>query len=229
MSFEKIAEKLMKLLENTEEIRIDNFELIGEKLELQILPGMAMTAALGAKQVVQGLAAAAGVTAGEWIETKFPEISDPNSGKIEEVTFKRENGTTVIIGGETTPPFLNIFGKKNPHRPVVSLDVFDMKRSFPKPIKSVYKDVLEGTTAWAKLAEKFGADMIVFHCLATDPGIDDRPVEEDGKRYEDMLQAVKIPIIIGGSGNKKKDPILYEELGRIAHEGNDRSMLSSAG
>ena len=228
MSFEKIAEKLMKLLENTEEIRIDNFELIGEKLELQILPGMAMTAALGAKQVVQGLAAGLGITAGEWIETKFPEISDTNSGKIEEVIFKRGNGTTVTIGGETTPPFLNIFGKKNPHRPVVSLDVFDMKRSFPKPIKSVYKDVLEDTTAWAKLAEKFGADMIVFHCIATDPGVEDRPVKEDGKRYEDMLQAVKIPIIIGGSGNKKKDPILYEELGRIAHEGNDRSMLSSA-
>ena len=47
----------MKLLENTEEIRIDKFELIGEKLEFQILPGMAMTASLGAKQMIKGLAA----------------------------------------------------------------------------------------------------------------------------------------------------------------------------
>ena len=76
MSFEKIAEKLMKLLENTEEIRIDKFELIGEKLEFQILPGMAMTAALGAKRVVKGLAAGVGMSPTEWIETKFPEISD---------------------------------------------------------------------------------------------------------------------------------------------------------
>ncbi|MCP4762506.1 MAG: CO dehydrogenase/acetyl-CoA synthase subunit delta, partial [archaeon] len=159
-------------------------------------------------------------------ETKFPEVLSDNTGKIEEITFSRKGGKKVVVGGEIVPPYLTIFGKKNPHRPVVTLDVFDMKRQFAKPIKQMYKDVYEDTTAWAKLAEKFGADMLTFHCLATDPLIEDRPVKEDGKRYEDMLQAVKIPIIIGGSGNKKKDPVLYEELGRIAQD--DRSMLSSA-
>jgi len=228
MSFEKIAEKLMKLLENTEEIRLDKFELIGDKLEFEILPGIAMGAAVGAGQMIKGLAAGQKMGPAEWIETKFPKLTDPNTGKIEEVTFKRAKGTTVTIGGEVTAPYLNMFGKKNPHRPVVSLDVFDMKRSFPKPIKMVYEDVYEKTAEWGKRAEKFGADMLVFHCLATDPGLEDRPVKDDGKIYEEMLQQTKIPIIIGGSGNKKKDPMLYDELGRIAHEGNDVSMFSSA-
>ncbi|MHA1727646.1 MAG: CO dehydrogenase/acetyl-CoA synthase subunit delta [Promethearchaeota archaeon] len=226
MSFEKIAEKLIKLLEDTEEIKLEKVELIGDKLEFEILPGMAMGAVAGAKQTINQLSAQQKIKAAEWIETKFPEITDINTGKIEEVTFKRKNGTTVIIGGQTTPPFLNMFGKKNPHRPAVSLDVFDMKRSFPKPIKNIYKDVLEDTTAWAKRAESYGADMIILHCLATDPLIDDRPVKEEGKRYEDMLDAVNIPIVIGGSGNKKKDPLVYEELGRIAQD--DRTLLSSA-
>lgn len=226
MSFEKIAEQLLKLLEQTEEIRLDDFDLIGEQLELHVLPGIAMGAVSGANQMIQKLAAAQKMKPAEWIEVKFPEVVSDYKGKIEEVTFKKKNGSTVVIGGEIVPPYLSIFGKKNPHRPVVSLDVFDMKRSFPKPIKEIYKDVYENTVEWAKRAEKFGADMLVFHCLATDPGLDDRPVKEDGKTYENMLQAVKVPIIIGGSGNKQKDPELFEELGRIAQD--DRTMLSSA-
>lgn len=234
MSFEKIAEKLMKLLETTDEITLHNVDLVGKELEFQILPSIAQQAATSGYQFLQQYATTqpavmqGKMTVAEWIETKFPEVKSETTGKIEEVTFSRKNGTKVVIGGEVVPPYLTIFEKKNPNRPVVTLDVFDYWRSFPKPIKQIYEDVGNDPVAWGKKAEKFGADMLTFHTLATDPGIMDRPAKEDGKIYQNMLQQIKIPIIIGGSGNKKKDPIVYEELGRIAHEDGSVTMLSSA-
>lgn len=203
-------------------------------MEIEILPQIAKQAAASQYQMLQNFAGTQPMvqqqrlTKAEWIETKFPEIQDDFDGKVEEVVFSRASGTKVVIGGEVTLPFVTMFGKENPHRPVVTLDVFDYGRSFPKPIKKMYKDVYDDQVAWGKRAESFGADMLTFHCLATDPGLLDRPVKEDGAIYEKMLQEIKVPIIIGGSGNKKKDPILYEELGRIAHEDGSRSMLSSA-
>ncbi|MHA1340827.1 MAG: CO dehydrogenase/acetyl-CoA synthase subunit delta [Promethearchaeota archaeon] len=234
MSFEKIAEELMKLLEETDELTLNNVDLVGKQIEFHILPQMVSMASASQMKMLQQFASSQAevqqgkLTAAEWIETKFPEIINENTGKIEEITFKRRNGKEVKIGGETVPPYLTFFGKKNPNRPIVALDVFDYWRSFPKPIKVIYKDVGKDPVKWAQKAEKFGADLLTFHTLATDPLIMDRPAKEDGKIYEEMLQQTKVPIIIGGSGNKKKDPIVYKELGRIAHEDGTRSMLSSA-
>ncbi|MHA1819811.1 MAG: CO dehydrogenase/acetyl-CoA synthase subunit delta [Promethearchaeota archaeon] len=227
MSFENIVEQLLKLLEETEELKLNDFELIGDQLELHVLPGIANVAFMRSKEQIKQLAAKEKMKPAEWIEVKFPEIENEYKGKIEEITFYKKNGKKVVIGGETEPPFLTFLGKKrNPHRPVVALDVFDDKYSFPKPIKKMYADVYKNQVEWARRAEKFGADLLTFHCLATDPLLQNRPVKEDGKIYEDMLQNTKSPIIIGGSGNKKMDPILFEELGRIAQD--DRVMLSSA-
>jgi acetyl-CoA decarbonylase/synthase complex subunit delta len=229
MSFEKITEKLLKLLEETEELTLKDFEVIGEYLELSVLPGIGKSVALSSQQVISQIAAQQQLKPAEWIEVKFPEIKNEYKGKIEEVTFyRKKNQSKVIIGGESVPPFLSFFGQKNPHRPVVSLDVFDYGRSFPKPIKAIYKDVYDDTVAWAKRAEKFGADMLTFHCLATDPLLLNRPIKEDAAIYEKILDGVKIPVIIGGSGNKTMDPQLYDSLGAIVANENSRTMFSSA-
>jgi len=234
MSFEKIVEELLKLLEETNEITLNNVDLIGKQIEFEILPGMVNQISAAQLQALQQLAIAqpevkqGKITISEWIDTKFPEIINENVGKIEEITFKRRNGKEVKIGGEVVPPYLTFFDKKNPNRPVVALDVFDYWRSFPKPIKDIYIDVGEDPVKWGLKAEKFGADLLTFHTLATDPLIMNRSEKEDGKIYEEMLQQIKLPIIIGGSGNKKKDPIVYNELGRIAYEDGSRTMLSSA-
>jgi len=229
MSFEKITKQLLKLLEESEELTLKDFELIGEHLEFQVLPGISRTVAQSSQQVISQIAMQQQLKPAEWIETKFPEIKNEYKGKIEEVTFFRKgNKSKVVIGGEIVPPFLSFFGLTNPHRPVVSLDVFDYGRSFPKPIKAIYSDVYEDTVAWAKRAEKFGADMLTFHCLATDPLLLNRPIKEDAVKYEKMLDAVKIPIIIGGSGNKTMDPQLYDALGAIIANEGSRTMFSSA-
>ncbi|MHA1732551.1 MAG: CO dehydrogenase/acetyl-CoA synthase subunit delta, partial [Promethearchaeota archaeon] len=237
-----ISKELAKLAEKFGEVELHNVDLFAEELELQILPKLiAQSAQAGMQaltgqpmmmpQMMMGQPAGGAATPGkpvvEWTPTKFklPTIDFPM--EIETVEFKRSNGTTVKVGGAVVPPFWNFLTKKNPNRPVVTLDVFDMNTGFPKPIKNHYQDVFDDQVAWAKRAQdKYGADMITVHFLSTDPSWKDTPVKESAKLFEDIMQAVKVPMICGGSGNKQKDPELFEAVGAVAEA--ERIMLSSA-
>lgn len=114
-----------------------------------------------------------------------------------------------------------------PFRPVIAIDVFDMPIPLPGPVKEHYKDVLEDPAAWAKLCvEKFGADLVTIHLVSTDPALRDTPPKEAAKTVEKILQAVDVPLIIGGSGNKQKDPQVLAKAGEVAE--GERCMLSAA-
>lgn len=239
MSFEKIAKDLAELAEDLGEVEIHDVDLLAEELQVNLLPRIVAAAGRAtmqqlvgqvgqaAKQQLGGPAGAAVKGPVEWTPTEFrlPDL-DFNT-KIEEVDFKRSNGTTVTIGGQVVPPLWNFLEKKNPHRAVVTLDVFDANVGFPKPIKQHYQDVFDDQVAWAKRAvEKYGADMITVHFLSTDPMWKDTSVKDAARLFEEIMQAVKVPMICGGSGNKKKDPELFEAVGAVAE--SERIMLSSA-
>jgi acetyl-CoA decarbonylase/synthase complex subunit delta len=212
-------------MKDTKEIELKDVELFAEYLEFQIMPGIVATAA----QAV-GLPAPGALGKAEWTPTKFKlDLEFP--GQIETIEFIRSNGTKVVIGGEKVPPFYNFLGldKRNPHPPLVTYDVFDMgaKMMLPKPIKEEYGDVLADPPQWAKFAvDKFGAECITFHSLAIDPGTLDWPISKSKKMFEEILQAIKVPVIIGCSGNKQKDVELFKVLG-AASEG-EVLMLSAA-
>jgi len=144
------------------------------------------------------------------------------SGKIVEVTIgatKSEGGTrgsVVKLGGQQAPHFCNFEGTL-PNRPVVSLDLFDMPVSLPKPVKENLREVLEDPAEWAKLyVEKWGAKMVSLHLVSTDPFIKDRSPAEAAKTVEEVLQAVDVPILVGGSGNPEKDPLVFEKVCEVA-------------
>jgi len=226
LSFEELSKKLAELMKDTEKLELEDVDLLAEKLEVEFLPAM-VTSAVGA--ALPGIGRAKGPI--EWTEAvlQLGEIS--YSGKIETIEFVRSNGNKVTLGGEVVPPFYNFLGidKRNPHPPVVTYDVFDMGADMmlPKPIKQEYKDVLADPIAWAKFAvDKFGADCITFHSLSIDPGLKDAPVENSRKILEEMLQQVKVPIIIGCSGNKEKDIELFKVTAEISE--SERLMLSAA-
>lgn len=153
-------------------------------------------------------------------EIKFP-------GRIEEVTLgatSRDGGTrsyTITVGGESDLPFFNY---KN--MPAFTIDVFDKPISLPKAVREHYEDVMEDPVDWAKKALDFGADMVTLHLISTDPLLDDTPINEAVKVVEDLLQGVKCPIAVGGSGNKEKDPKLFEKVAEVSE--NERILLSSA-
>ena len=208
-------------MKDTEEIELKDVDLVADYLEFQMLPSI-----VAAAGQAMGLPA---VGKAEWTPAKFTlDVDFP--GEIETIQFIRHNGKTVTIGGEKVPPFYNFLGldKRNPHPPAVTYDVFDsIDFSPPKPIKQQYGDVLGNPPEWAKFAvDKFGADIVTFHSLSIDPGMGDVPVSNSVKLLEDILQAVDVPVIIGCSGNKKKDKELFEATAPATE--SDVLMLSAA-
>ncbi len=132
---------------------------------------------------------------------------------------------TVTLGGENALPYY--FDADMPHRNYVTMDVFDMPIGMAKSVKSNYEDVINDPAEWAKKVVKdFNADMVTIHLISTDPLINDTPAKEAAKVVEDVLQAVKVPIVIGGSGNPKKDPEVLEKAAEAAQ--GERALLASA-
>lgn len=160
-------------------------------------------------------------------------VSDFNQFKlpIQEVTLgadKNEGGSRknkIILGGEKTMPYF--FDAEMPNINRVTMDIFDMPVGLAKSVRSNYEDVLDDPAAWAKKAvNEFGADMITIHLVSTDPAIKDTPAKEAAKTVEEILQAVDVPIVIGGSGNPQKDPEVLEKAAEAAE--GERVLLASA-
>ncbi len=156
----------------------------------------------------------------ELIKVKFEYPKLPFKGKIAEVTIgatKSEGGTRshiIKVGGSSSMPFF-LFAETPPNPMVATLDVFDMP-SAPRPVREIYGDAINDPAEWARVAvEKFGADIISLHLISTDPGIKDTPVSEAAKVVENVLQAVKVPLIIGGSGDPEKDVKLFTKLAEV--------------
>jgi acetyl-CoA decarbonylase/synthase complex subunit delta len=150
---------------------------------------------------------------------------------IREVTLgatRSEGGTrgsTVTVGGSVSVPFTH--PKMPPlHPPVISLDVFDTRVPMPKALKSHLDEVIDDTAAWARMnVEQYGADMVTVHLLSTDPLIQDRSPREASKTVEDVLQAVDVPLIIGGCGDPVKDAETFREIAAMAE--GERLLLNS--
>jgi len=133
-------------------------------------------------------------------------------GQVVEVRLgatKAEGGTrstSYTIGGEKVPAFYN-FQAPPPHKPIIALDVFDWpKVRLSKAVKMHFEEVLEDTGEWARVCvEKFGAEMVNLHLLTIDPLIENASPSAAVKKVEEVLQAVDVPISIGGCGDPKKD------------------------
>ncbi len=168
----------------------------------------------------------------EYFESQHSVPLENYSGKIVEVTVggtKSQGGTrssSITIGGETAPAFYN-FQSKTPHKPIIALDVFDYaKVPLSKAVKMHYREVLEDTAEWARLCvEKFDAEMINLHMTSIDPLIDNASPKKALETVENVLQAVDVPIAIGGCGDPKKDLEVFEVLAE-ATEG-ERILFNS--
>jgi acetyl-CoA decarbonylase/synthase complex subunit delta len=143
------------------------------------------------------------------------KTSIPNPKYLSEIievklgATKSEGGTRSVsytIGGEKSPAYYN-FKTDTPNRPIIALDVFDWpKIKLSKAVKMHFREVLEDTGEWARICvEKFGADMVNLHLLTIDPLIEDAPAKEAVKKVEEVLEAVDVPISVGGCGDPQKD------------------------
>jgi acetyl-CoA decarbonylase/synthase complex subunit delta len=165
------------------------------------------------------------------IPAAFTPYREEFSGRIREVMLgatRAEGGSrsrVLTIGGSDAPPF--VFPQNPPlYPPVLAVDVFDMDISLPRAIKAGLKDVMADPAEWARLnVNKFGADMVTIHLMSTDPLIKDASPREAARTVEAVLQAVDVPIIIGGCGDPHKDSRVFCEIAEMAH--GERLLLNS--
>jgi len=216
--------ELLKLLTSFEEIELEDVEIELGDLELWFQPG-----AVAAAPRVLAPPKAKPTTI---LEAPFTPPIDTYPGQIAEVKLgatKGEGGTRgkpIVIGGEKSPAFYT-FENPTPHPPVISFDVFDMKVPLAKAVKMHVQDVLEDPAAWAKLSvNKFGADMITLHLVSIDP-LNPTPStpKEAAKTVENVLQAVDVPLVVGGCGDPKKDLEVFEKVTEVAE--GERLLIST--
>ncbi|MEM1806359.1 MAG: CO dehydrogenase/acetyl-CoA synthase subunit delta [Ignisphaera sp.] len=232
---------LTKIVEALEKgiVELYNIELQFDEITLQIpetsLKTLSIPIALipqkvleSSKPEVQGAVAVAKVTETigrkilEIVRIPFEEPKPKFSGKVLEVKIgatKNEGGTrdnVIVLGGHEVPPYFYLQGYKPPHMPAFGGDIFDMRISLPKAVKQVFGDTLDNPMEWAKVwVKKFGAEAIDVHLISTDPTVKDVSPEISAKVLEEILQTVKVPIVVGGSGNPEKDIMVFNKIVEI--------------
>jgi len=214
--------QLLKLLESTDSIEINEFRMDFEELELQIMPAVQkMVQNVAQKQVK--VAESMGITLPP-AEPFAPPVMD-YPGEVAEVQLGMGTRKPVFLGGQKA---LYRFEHPQPNPPVVTFDVFDIPMpGLPKPIREHFQDVMESPGEWAKKAVKeYGANMVTMHLIGTGPKVMDRTPREGAQAVEEVLQAVKVPLVIGGSGDPKKDPLVLEAAAAVAE--GERCLLASA-
>ena len=219
----RFSPELFELLSRFEEIELEDVDIEVGDLEIWLQP-----AAVAAPPRV---VAPPKVKPTVILEVDFVPPVEEYPGRIVEVKLgatKGEGGTrgrSIVIGGERSPAFY-LFENPPPHLPVISFDVFDMKVPLAKAVKMHVKDVMEDPVAWTKLAvDKFEADMITLHLVSIDPLLKDTPPKEAAKTVENVLQAVDVPLIVGGCGDPIKDMDVFEEVAEVAE--GERVLISS--
>lgn len=149
------------------------------------------------------------------------------------------SGSTVVIGGARTLPFLRFEGKVG-NRPAVAMEIFDiLPEGYPELVVNAFETDLGGTVNWAKTCvEKYGADVICLRLEGANPGGSDRSPEECAELVKKVLGAVLVPLMVYGCGQPDKDAKVIEAvsnagrgrrlvLGR-AEEDNYKSMAAAA-
>ena len=221
-----LAPHLLELLQGVQQVELENFSMEIGDLDL-FIPSRDLSHILNPATLQPVLLKK---PAELLRETYNPRVVQ-YPGHIREVVLgatKAEGGSrarSITIGGATTPAYSDTLVSPV-HPPAISLDVFDMKVSLPKVLREHVAEVMEDPAEWARMnVKKFGADIITIHLMSTDPLFRDASPKEAAKTVEEILQAVDVPLIIGGCGDPKKDALVFAEVAAMAD--GERLLLNS--
>lgn len=224
-----LAPHLRELLKGVHQIELENFAMEIGDLEL-FIPTTAASPGITQPGQAGGIPVAPVKPSALIQEAYIPaEYSFP--GKIREVQLgatRAEGGSrshSVTIGGSTTPAYFDP-ARPPAHPAVISLDVFDMPVQLPKVLKENVADVMNDPAEWARMnVNKFGADVITIHLMSTDPLFANASAATAVKTVESILQAVDVPLIIGGCGDPKKDAEVFSAVAEMAD--GERLLINS--
>ena len=223
----QIGSDLLRLLSNFVEIELEDVEIEIGDLEITIQPSMPLPP-IPLSRETPVLEKVKPITL---LEADFHAPKDDYPGHIVEVTLgatKGEGGTrgsSVTLGGETAPAYYR-FDSPILHPPVIAFDVFDKAPSLARVMREPFADVLDDPAAWAKrCVDKYGAEMVQLHLTSIDPLWMDTSPETAAKTVENVLDAVDVPLAVGGCGDPSKDLKVFEKVAAVGE--GERLLLNS--
>jgi len=127
------------------------------------------------------------------------------TGKVHEVRLGGNGRKSVVVGGETTLPFLCFEGSM-PNRPLVAVEVQDRDpKDWSPHLIAAWGSVLADPGTWAKKAMEFGADIIALRLKSAHPEEGNTGAKEAKRATDKVLSAVDIPVIVLGPEVAEKD------------------------
>jgi acetyl-CoA decarbonylase/synthase complex subunit delta len=155
-------------------------------------------------------------------------VKDSWPGAVRAVTIgatPEEGGTRVraiTVGGEKALPFLH-FEVEMPNRPQVAIEIKDRRPDdWSALLLETWDDVVDDPSAWAKAAEKAGADLLQLTFSLN--GSDGNPTQPDSAvtTVKAVLEASALPLMVFGPGQAEVD---NELLVPIADATNGERLL----
>lgn len=147
-------------------------------------------------------------------------------------------GYSLEVGGAEGLPF-HSFESQVRNVPKIGMDVVDTTRVIDDKLKEMMGEIISDPVNWAKICEsEWGADFVVMKLLSANPEEENRSPEECASLVKEVLKAVKLPIMVYGSGNYEADAKLMEEVSMaaagerifigLAEEDNYKSLAAAA-
>jgi len=150
----------------------------------------------------------------------FEIYKESYSGGIKKITLGKGK-SAVTVGGETCYPFY-LFEGGMPNKPKIAMEIWDMEpEDWPASVLSCFKDVVSDPVAWAKkCVNDYGAEMIVLQLKSADPNGKNASPEEVAATVKKVSAAIKVPLIIWGCANAKKDEEVLKKISEECQNSN---------
>ncbi|NIN65740.1 MAG: acetyl-CoA decarbonylase/synthase complex subunit delta [Anaerolineae bacterium] len=150
------------------------------------------------------------------------------TGQVREVVLgatEAEGGTrskTVIVGGETTLPFLD-FEAPMPNPPRIAVEIQDRRPSDWSPVlMDVWGEAMDDPATWAAAVEGLDVDLVLLKINLTDANGNETTVEQARTAVRKVLDATTLPLIVFGPGQTDKD---IELLVAVAEEATGERIV----
>ena len=145
----------------------------------------------------------------------FEAPKESFSGVVYPVTIGKEVQET--FGGENTLPFHKFEGEI-PNRPLIAFEIQDVPpEDWPETVKKVYVDVSSDPIKWAQYCQdELNARAIAIRLIGTHPDNKDLSADDAVNVVKDVLNAVKVPLIILGSNHVEKDSEVLPKVAEAA-------------
>lgn len=144
------------------------------------------------------------------------------SGKINTLKLG-EGDSQVLVGGETALPFYTFEGE-NPNKPIVAMEVYDLKPDdWPETVSKYFDDVMDDPIKWAqKNIDEYGADAICLKLTRINPDGEDMSADDAAALTADLREAISKPLIVYGTGPIEK---IAEVMKKVSEKNADSNII----